>query len=92
MLNCKLLQGDCLELMAEVPENSIDLILCDLPYGTTSQKWDTIIPMNDYITVKVSPQKIKKMSIDDWLLFAFKNQYTYEDAIKKFHKEKLPGL
>ena len=37
-------QGDCLELMKGIPDGSIDMILCDLPYGTTACKWDTIIP------------------------------------------------
>ena len=37
-------QGDCLELMKEIPDKSIDMILCDLPYGTTACKWDSIIP------------------------------------------------
>lgn len=37
-------QGDCLELMKQIPDGSIDMILCDLPYGTTACKWDTIIP------------------------------------------------
>jgi len=37
-------QGDCLELMRHVSDKSIDMILCDLPYGTTACKWDTIIP------------------------------------------------
>ncbi len=37
-------QGDCLELMNGIPDRSIDMILCDLPYGTTKCKWDTIIP------------------------------------------------
>ena len=36
--------GDCLELMKDIPDKSIDMILCDLPYGTTACKWDTIIP------------------------------------------------
>lgn len=40
----KLLQGDCLELMKQIPDKSIDMILCDLPYGTTACKWDTVIP------------------------------------------------
>jgi site-specific DNA-methyltransferase (adenine-specific) len=40
----KVLHGDCLELMKDIPEGSIDMILCDLPYGTTACKWDTIIP------------------------------------------------
>ena len=39
-------QGDCLELMKDIPNKSIDLILCDLPYGTTDCKWDTIIPFD----------------------------------------------
>ena len=36
--------GDCLEVMPSIPDKSIDMILCDLPYGTTACKWDTIIP------------------------------------------------
>ena len=39
-------QGDCLELMKEIPDKSIDMILCDLPYGTTKNKWDSVIPLN----------------------------------------------
>lgn len=37
-------QGDCLELMKDIPDKSIDMILCDLPYGTTACKWDNVIP------------------------------------------------
>jgi len=40
----KILLGDCLELMPSIPDKSIDMILCDLPYGTTACKWDVIIP------------------------------------------------
>ena len=40
----KVIKGDCLEVMKTIPDKSIDMILCDLPYGTTSCKWDTIIP------------------------------------------------
>jgi site-specific DNA-methyltransferase (adenine-specific) len=40
----KIYNGDCLELMQEIKDKSIDMILCDLPYGTTACKWDTIIP------------------------------------------------
>ena len=39
-------QGDCLELMKEIPDKSVDMILCDLPYGTTKNKWDSVIPLN----------------------------------------------
>ena len=38
--------GDCLELMKDIPDKSIDMILCDLPYGTTSCKWDIVIPFD----------------------------------------------
>ena len=38
--------GDCLELMSHIPDKSVDMILCDLPYGTTDCSWDTIIPFN----------------------------------------------
>lgn len=41
-----LMEGDCLQLMAELPDASVDLILCDLPYGTTRNKWDSIIPLD----------------------------------------------
>lgn len=39
-----LIQGDCLEVMKEIPYKSVDMILCDLPYGTTACKWDNVIP------------------------------------------------
>lgn len=37
-------QGDCLELMKQINDKSVDMILCDLPYGTTACKWDVVIP------------------------------------------------
>ena len=42
----EILLGDCLELMKDIPNGSIDMILADLPYGTTACKWDTIIPFD----------------------------------------------
>ena len=41
-----LILGDCLEKMQNIPDKSIDMILCDLPYGTTQCKWDSIIPFD----------------------------------------------
>ena len=46
MKDIKLYKGDCLEIMKQIPNGSIDMILCDLPYGTTACKWDTIIPFD----------------------------------------------
>lgn len=42
--NVELMLGDCLERMAEVADGSVDMVMCDLPYGTTACKWDTVIP------------------------------------------------
>jgi DNA modification methylase len=36
--------GDCLDLMKRIPDGSVDMVLCDLPYGTTQNKWDSVIP------------------------------------------------
>ena len=45
MNDIKLIHGDCLEEMKNIPDKSIDMILCDLPYGTTQNKWDSVIPL-----------------------------------------------
>lgn len=42
----KLHHGDCLEIMKDLPPNGVDMVLCDLPYGTTQNKWDSIIPLD----------------------------------------------
>ena len=42
MIN-NLIMGDCLEVMKTIPDKSIDMILCDLPYGSTDCKWDKVI-------------------------------------------------
>ena len=42
-----LFEGDCLEVLSRFPDASVDLILCDLPYGTTQNKWDSIIDLDD---------------------------------------------
>lgn len=41
-----LIEGDCLEAMDAIPDSSVNMILCDLPYGTTQNKWDSIIPLD----------------------------------------------
>ena len=44
MTDIKLIQGDCLEKMKEIPDGSVDMVLADPPYGTTACKWDAVIP------------------------------------------------
>ena len=45
-MRVKLFKGDCLELMKGIPDESIDMILADLPYGMTDNKWDSVIPLD----------------------------------------------
>jgi site-specific DNA-methyltransferase (adenine-specific) len=78
---------DCMEGMQCIPDNSIDCIICDLPYGTTACKWDNLLPLNDYVLVKK-----KKYTKEDYLLFAFKNGLNFQDAINFFEKNKKLGL
>ena len=52
MSKIELFQGDCLEVMKNIPDKSIDMILCDLPYGVLNKsnsnaKWDSVIPFDD---------------------------------------------
>lgn len=44
MSDIKLYNGDCLELMKDISDESVDMVLCDLPYGTTACRWDNVIP------------------------------------------------
>ena len=46
MSEVKLLHGDCLDLMQSIPDKSVDMVLCDLPYGTITCSWDNIIPFD----------------------------------------------
>ena len=78
---------DCLEGMCGIKDKSIDMILVDPPYGTTACKWDSTLPLNDYIEIKK-----KKMEFEDFLLYAFKSGMSYDDAVKKFEEEKQMGL
>ena len=43
----RVLEGDCLHHLKQIPDSSVQLVLCDLPYGTTQNRWDSIIPLDD---------------------------------------------
>ena len=43
----RLFEGDCLEYMEKIPDGSVDMILCDLPYGMTQNQWDCYIPLEE---------------------------------------------
>ena len=72
MSDIKLWQGDCLELMKDIPDKSVDMIFTDLPYGTTNCRLDSIIPLEDYVMINgkndiIEIQKRNKMF--DFLYF-----------------------
>lgn len=46
-LGGQIFKGDCLRVMKDLDDNSVDMILCDLPYGTTQNKWDSVIPLDE---------------------------------------------
>lgn len=46
MSKIQLHQGDCLEVIKEIPDKSVDMVLCDLPFGITQNKWDKVIPFS----------------------------------------------
>lgn len=51
--------GDCLEVMKLIPNASIDMILCDLPYGVTKNKWDSVIDLRTlWAEYQITSQKI----------------------------------
>ena len=43
----KIYNEDCLEGMKRIPDGSVDCIVCDLPYGTTKNQWDSVIPLDE---------------------------------------------
>ena len=69
----ELRQGDCLEIMKDISENSIDCIICDLPYGTTAMKWDNII---DFTKLWQEYNRILKNNANI-ILFA-SGEFTYK--------------
>ena len=89
----KLIKGDCLEEMKNIPDKSIDMILCDLPYGTTRIKWDNIIPLEDFISVYINKKRVN-ISRENWLLYNINKLKEYDiDKINKyFETNKKEGL
>ena len=83
----KLYNGDCLEVMKSIPSKSVDMVLCDLPYGTTQNKWDTIIPMNDYININN-----KNTEKDEFYLQQFLKGLSKKEIDKTWKENKQKGL
>jgi len=57
-MTIELIRGDCLEVMPTLDDNSVDMILADLPYGTTACKWDTVIPFEPFQARAMTPKTL----------------------------------
>ena len=67
----KMLFGDCLEVMKEIPDKSVDMVFCDLPYGITQNKWDAVIPFEP-----LWKQYNRIIKDDGILIFTAKQPFT----------------
>lgn len=99
----KLLNGDCLELMSKIPDKSIDMILCDLPYGTTKNSWDKIIPFeslwehyerivkdNGAIVLFAQPPFDKQLACSNLKLFRYEWIWQKTKATGFMNAKKMP--
>lgn len=97
------IQGDCLEVMQNFPDKSIDMILCDLPYGTTQNKWDSIIDLNklweqyeriitDNGCIALTSQGIftAKLILSNEKLFKYKTVWIKSKATNFLNAKKQP--
>lgn len=63
--------GDCLDLLGCIPDGSVDMVLCDLPYGITSNKWDSEIPLD-----KLWPEYLRVCKDSAAMLFTASQPFT----------------
>lgn len=82
-----LLCGDCMELLKEIPDKSIDMVFCDLPFGTTQNEWDKTLPLEDYIICDSF-----RFNKAEYLLYAYRTGISYKKANAFWKKNKVLGL
>lgn len=80
--------GDCLERMNEIPDGSVDMVLCDPPFGTTQCKWDTIIPLKRHVLT----EKGFVLYEDEFLLRSVRQGYSYEESKQYFKEHSIGGM
>lgn len=92
-MNIDLRNVDCLSDLGlySLADNSIDLLVTDLPYGVTKAAHDTKIPLEDYIQVTIR-NKEKYLNLTDWLLHSFKQGLDYKKSMEYFKTNKKVGL
>ena len=104
MKDIELWQGDCLELMKDIPDGSVDMILADLPYGTTACAWDEIIPFeplweqykrvikdNGAIVLTASQPFTSALVMSNPKLFRYEWIWEKTKAANFMHLKRQPG-
>lgn len=86
-----LIFGDCLTQMNQIPDKSVDFIFTDLPYGTTKNSWDTLIPLNDFIIIN-GKDYLKSEFILNSIKFPEFHKMTVDELSKYFEEHKQHGL
>lgn len=83
----QLFHGDCLNILPNIPDKSVDMIFADLPYGTTQNEFDKQIPMLDYVMVGD-----KVLDREAYLLREYRAGTPYKEAAAAFRELSSPGL
>ena len=93
MIN-SIVQGDCLEVMKDIPDGSIDAVITDPPYGTTACGWDSIIPFNKHIMMPKSKRSKKLTPVyrDEYILRELQDGRSYNDICKYFDEYAEDGM
>lgn len=99
----KVHRGDCLDVMKQIPNQSVDMILCDLPYGTTQNPWDSLIPLDklweqyeriikDDGTIVLTSQGVftAKLILSNEKLFKYKIVWEKSKATNFLNAKKQP--
>jgi site-specific DNA-methyltransferase (adenine-specific) len=86
-MSYQLIHGDCLEVMPTLESESVDAIICDLPYGTTNCHWDSVIPFHEHITFKS-----KTYTKDEFYLYMTRHEYSREEIDAIWSNGKRDGL
>lgn len=89
--NINVYNADCLQELTSLPDNSVDLVICDLPYGVTQAQHDVVIPMGDYLELEVRG-KHRLVELDEYLMAQYKLGIPYTEAYKVFKKTAHSGL
>ncbi len=78
---------DCMKGLNKIKDGSVDMVLCDLPYGVTANSWDKIIPMNDYVVVGG-----RRLNAEQYFLYCFSRGLDVEAAHDSWDIHRKRGL